>query len=162
MESIAITWQKIKTNFKILLKNGVASTKSTNQTGAISKPKILKLIVAIILSNVFFFMLFSGTDEKTTTVKASGIEIIIEGKLMTSFEENKEVLLTHPASGMKIKGRLLTHQNSDTHYLVLVSEEEAQSILNRASDWNILPYLKNFRLIGPKKIAQEIDHEIHF
>lgn len=163
MESIATTFEKIKTFFLASLKNGTDSKKNIAVTSAISKIKIIKIVTALILSNIFFYMLFSPNDEVSELkTNRGGVEVIIEGKLMTSFEENKDVLLTQPNLGLKLKGKLLTNQNSETHYLVLVSEEDAQQILGRPLNWNILPYLKNFKLPTARRTHQEIDHEIHF
>jgi hypothetical protein len=162
MPFIGIMWEKIKPSFHYLLRSGKDLKKNSNQTNAISTPKIIKLVLALILSNIFFFMLFSADEAKTPEQSYQGVEIIIEGKLLTSFEKNKEVLLTHSNSGLKIKARLLSIQETQDHYLVLTQESDAIKILARPLHWNILPYLKNFTLSSPKQYVQEIDHEIHF
>lgn len=159
---IATMWEKIKTSSQHFLKSGSALKKGSTQTNAISAQKILKLVIALILSNIFFFMLFSSDETSKVEKTYQGVEVIIEGKLLTSFEENKEVLLTHPNSGLKIKARLLTHPDMQDHYLILAEESDALKILARPLQWNILPYLKNYSLRSPKQLTQEIDHEIHF
>ena len=167
MPYIAITWKKIKPSLLALLRSGVDLKKNTNQTNNISKNKIIKFCLVLILSNIFFFMLFSSDERAPVHGRKIGVEIIIEGKLLTSFEEHKEVLLTHSPSGQKIRATLRSALESQsgtegTQYLVSSSEEDALKILKYPSGWTILPYLKNYSLHQPKRLIQEIDHEIHF
>lgn len=168
MPFIATTFLKIKMRFQNLLKNGIELKKNTKQTNGIDSKKIIKLIVAIILSNIFFFMLFSSGEENNKNFqKSEGVEVIIEAELMTSFTEGKEVLLTQKGSGLAIKAKLLNLPETQSlddkkHYLVLTSETDAHKILGHPLNWNILPYLKDFTLSTPKRQLQEIDHEIHF
>lgn len=161
MPFITTMWEKIKTKFKSSLKNGASLKGSSTLTSATSKKPIIKLMMAFLLSNIFFFMLFSEDKEKKSPTERVGIEIIIEGKLMTSFEKNKEVILSHQHAGI-IKARLLEIQPMQDSYLVLTTEAEAIKILARPVNWSILPYLKNYSMKTPSKPMQEIDHEIHF
>ncbi|GEM_PF-1848935 len=168
MPFIVTMFIKIKMRFLALLKSGIDLKKSTKKTSAIDAKKIIKIITAIILSNIFFFMLFSSPNvSKQKINSADEVEVIIEGELMTSFSEGKDVLLTQTGSGIKVRAKLLTlpeNQNLDDkkHYLVLTSIADAHKVLGRPLNWNILPYLKDFTLRTPKRQAQEIDHEIHF
>ncbi len=167
MPYIAITWKKIKPSLLALLKSGVDLKKNTNQPNNISKNKLIKFCLVLILSNIFFFMLFSSNDTNPVHDKKAGVEVIIEGKLLTSFVEHKEVLLTHGLSGQKVKAILVMAQESQNgtegaQYLVSSTEEDALKILKHPSGWNILPYLKNYSLHQTRRLNQEIDHEIHF
>lgn len=120
----------------------------------------MKLGFAIILSNIFFFVLFSDDSEmkqETSSVPQGWVEMQLEAQLLTPFHSGKKVLVVHRLGRKKLEGVLQTAEN-ENKITVLVKEEEAHALLQFES-WEILPYLKHLNFASVKK---EESHEIRY
>lgn len=130
-----------------------------------TKTKIwwLKLGVSIVLSNIFFFILFSDNSE---VKKPSGLEIPegwvevqLEAHLLTPFHSGKKVLIVQRKARKKLEGVLKTTGSDELGRItVLVKENEANTLFQH-STWEILPYLKHLTFASVRK---EEGHEIRY
>jgi hypothetical protein len=130
-----------------------------------TKTRILwvKLGVAIILSNLFFFVLFGGNSEVkqavTSGVPDGWVEVQLHAELMTPFHSGKKVLIIHRIGRKKLEGVLQTDSNEQLGKItVLVREEEAHALFQHET-WEVLPYLKYMTFVVNKK---EDSHEIRY
>lgn len=128
-----------------------------------TKPKIwwMKLGVAIVLSNIFFFVLFSGSETPivTSTIPEGWVEIQVRAELLTPFHSGKKVLLLHRLAGKRVEGVLETSpQEPEGRFTVLVKETEAESLLQHES-WEIVPFLKTLSFSAATK---GVNHEIRY
>lgn len=128
-----------------------------------TKTKIwwMKLGIALIVSNVFFFVLFAGTPEASvpeSMTPEGSVEMQIKAELLTPFEKGKKVLLIQRAAGWKAVALLSAEANLEGRITVVVSEADAP-LLMRFENWEILPYLKHFNLYRETK---GIQHEIRY
>lgn len=129
-----------------------------------TKTKIwwIKLALALIVSNIFFFVLFAGATEAegiVTSVPPEGsVEMQLKAELLTPFQQGKKVLLIQRAAGRKVEAILKAEANLEGRITVLVQEADAQLLL-RYEFWEILPYLKNLILSQESKGTQ---HEIRY
>lgn len=121
-----------------------------------------KLTVAIILSNIFFFILFSGESEVKQTeigLPPGWVEVQLSAELMTPFHSGKKVLLVHRPSRKKLEGVLQSSgQDQLGKITILVKENEAHALFQNES-WEVLPYLKHLHFAAIKK---EVSHEIRY
>ena len=121
-----------------------------------------KLGLSLIISNLFFFILFSKPESETkqTQVSTPGkVEIQLQAQLLTPFQTGKKVLIVHRKGRKKIEGVLISQQLEDmSRFTVLVSEKEANSLFH-LSDWEILPYMKFLSFVSNIKDHQ---HEIRY
>jgi hypothetical protein len=109
----------------------------------------LRLGVAIVLSNAFVYLLFSGSSVEALPVKPSGlVEVKLEAELRTPFEAQKKVILLHRSSGTQIEA--LLESALETQYVVSVRDEVAQTLFKK-SPWEILPYMKNLTMPVARK-----------
>ncbi len=122
----------------------------------------LKLAVSLVLSNIFFFILFSNDSEvsdASSEVPEGQVEVRVNAELMTPFHYRKKVLLVHRSGRKKIEGMLINESTEHNGRLtVLVHETEAHSLL-QLENWEILPVLKHFNFASVKK---EESHEIRY
>ncbi len=121
----------------------------------------VKLALALILSNVFFFYLFGpGPQEPGAEVLPSGwVEVKLKAALQTPYERGKKVLLVQRDSRKKLEGLLRSPTIPETEELtVLVRESEAQ-VLFHFEHWEILPFIRNLTF-APKNTGEQ--HEIHY
>ena len=121
----------------------------------------IKLGVALILSNIFFFILFSSDSEVKqvdTGVPAGWVEMQLSAELFTPFHSGKKVLLVHRFARKKLEGVLQTPATETGRITVLVKEDEAHALLQHDS-WEILPFLKNLHFSSVRK---EVSHEIRY
>ena len=136
---------------------GIISAKNT-------KNKIwwLKLGFAIILSNVFFFLLFGGdntSSAETHLLPEGWVEVQLEARLHTPFQMGKKVLLVSRSERKKISAVLNQSGNEfDPRITVLVPEKEA-ALLFQFGSWEILPVINNLHF---KTIVQRENHEIRY
>lgn len=127
-----------------------------------TKPKIwwMKLGVALILSNIFFFVLFSGESEVSAEVPPLNpqgyVEVQLEAELKTPFQLGKKILLVNRHGRKKLEGMLQGEQLGKI--TVLVKEDEAHALFQHES-WEVLPYLKNLHFAVAIK---EASHEIRY
>ena len=122
----------------------------------------IKLGLSLIISNIFFFLLFS--NPKTETVnpgpKAPGeVEIQLQAQLLTPFQVGKKILIINRKRRKKIEAVLLSQELEVLNkFTVLVKEEEANTLFHY-SDWEILPYMKYLSFALNVKDHQ---HEIRY
>ena len=120
----------------------------------------MKLAIAIVISNIFFFLLFSGSPEASPneSLPPEGwVEAQVNAELMTPFHYGKKVILINRIRRIKLEGVLQTPPSDQLGKItVLVKENEAQALF-QFSDWEVLPYLKNMSFTAHRK---EINHEI--
>lgn len=123
----------------------------------------MKLGIALILSNVFFFLLFSG-DSEVKQVEVSGIpdgwvEVQLNAELMTPFHSGKKVLIVHRIGRKKLEAVLQEPGTSEIGKItILVKETEAHALFQHET-WEVLPYLKNLTFTSVRK---EESHEIRY
>lgn len=120
----------------------------------------MKLGVCLMLSNVFFFLLFSGDSEvKLETAYPGWVEVQLEAQLLTPFQSGKKVLLIQRSARKKLEGVLQTSgQDGPGKITVLVKEEEADALFHYET-WEVLPFLKHLSFASVKK---ETSHEIRY
>lgn len=122
----------------------------------------MKLGFALVLSNIFFFCLFSGKESEAapmTQVEPHQVEVQLMATLLTPFAEGKRVLLVHRGSRSHVTGTLKSFQAESGAYVVSVHEDEANKLFQQQT-WEILPYIKNLS-IGHKGIPG-VQHEIRY
>lgn len=120
-----------------------------------------KLAIAIVISNIFFFMLFSGseTEIEKSTIPEGWVEIQVRAELLTPFHSGKKVLLLHRLGRKRVEAMLETSpQEPEGRFTVLVKETEAESLLQHES-WEIVPFLKTLSFA---RIKTGVSHEIRY
>lgn len=120
--------------------------------------KALKLAVALILSNLFFFLLFSGPEEvKAESELPSGVvELQLKTNLLTPFEAGKKILLIHRSSRTKAEGKMKIPQDAEGRMTVEVNESDAELLLMH-EEWEVTPYLKSLKFrVAAKGESYEI------
>ncbi|HXH32192.1 MAG TPA: hypothetical protein VNJ01_15410 [Bacteriovoracaceae bacterium] len=125
-----------------------------------SKQWWLKVAVALVLSNAFFFLLFSGTPQTLEAKIPTGwVEVQLSAALLTPFEHGKRILVVQRLRRKKLEGIMHTPKSEGTEtFTVLVREEEAEALF-RYQDWEVLPFLKNLTFASKPKGE---NHEIRY
>lgn len=122
----------------------------------------MKLAVAIVLSNIFFFVLFSGSETKDETISSipeGWVEIQVRAELLTPFQSGKKVLLLQRDARRKVEAMLETSPlEPEGRFTVLVKEAEAEFLLKYDS-WEIVPFLKTLTFAP---LSRGDDHEIRY
>jgi hypothetical protein len=138
----------------------IAGTNSNTAT----KNKIwwAKLAVALILSNLLFFLLFSGNETAASSdpqLPDGWVEIQIQAELLTPFQSGKKVLLLQRQARKRIEAMLENHPTEPGgRFTVLVREEEAAELL-KFDTWEIIPFLKSLSFAP---ITRGEIHEIRY
>ncbi len=136
---------------------GIISSKNTK-----TKLWWTKLAIALVLSNVFFFLLFGGDNESvadSNVVPDGWVEVQLEARLHTPFQMGKKILLMTRTGRKKIHGMLNQNGNEfDPRVTVLVKEEEA-ALLFQHESWEILPLIQNLHF---KNVTTKENHEIRY
>ncbi len=136
---------------------GIISGKNTK-----TKTWWMKLGVALVLSNVFFFLLFGGdntSSAQTHHMPLGWVEVQLEARLHTPFQIGKKVLLVTRSGRKKIHGMLNQNGNElDQRVTVLVKEDEA-ALLFQNDNWEILPLIQNLHF---RTLSQRENHEIRY
>ncbi|WP_408097246.1 hypothetical protein ACJVC5_19630 [Peredibacter sp. HCB2-198] len=120
----------------------------------------IKLGLALVLSNVFFFLLFGNHSEvkqEATGTPAGWVEIQLNAELFTPFHSGKKVLIVNRIGRKKLEGVLQTPA-TEGRMTVLVKEAEAHALFQHET-WEVLPYLKNLNFASVKKGES---HEIRY
>ncbi len=121
-----------------------------------------KLAIALVLSNVFFFLLFGGdntSSAETFSMPPGWVEVQLEARLHTPFQNGKKVLLMTRSGRKKLMGVLNEGGNElDQRITVLVKENEA-ALLFQHENWEILPLIQNLHF---KTATQRENHEIRY
>lgn len=123
----------------------------------------LKLAVALVLSNMFFFLLFSNKEkaqiqEVVETIPADMIEAQLRADLLTPFQKGKKVLLLTRIGQRYVEGVLQGAMDSEGRYTILIKAHEA-NVLFGHEGWEILPFFpyKNF-----PRVTKGSEHEIRY
>ncbi len=117
----------------------------------------MKLAVALILSNIFFFYLFGGKKETAIAQDEPGmVEVTLPAKLLTPFAYGKRILLLNKQHRLKLEGKL---KSTEPELIVVWVPEKSAEVLFKYEGWEILPYLKNFTF---RTLAQGESHEIRY
>jgi hypothetical protein len=136
---------------------GIISLKNTK-----TKAWWLKLSVAIVVSNVFFFLLFGGDNTSSAEVFSlppGFVEVQLEARMHTPFQNGKKVLLITRSGRKKLSGMLNQKGDElDQRISVLVKEEEA-ALLFQHDNWEILPPIQNLHF---RSQIQKENHEIRY
>lgn len=136
---------------------GIISKKDTK-----TKQWWLKLGIALILSNIFFFLLFSGNEvqspEQEPSLPAGWVEIQLKAELMTPFHEGKKILIINRPGRLKLEGELKGQEETEGRITILVKESEAQNLFLH-EEWEILPFISNMKF---GQLAQGPHHEIKY
>ena len=121
-----------------------------------------KLAISLILSNIFFFLLFG--EKKETKIYGpvpmeEWVEVHLEADSKTPIVSGKKILIVNAIRNKKIEGFLLSHENDESGKVtVKVKEKEAHDLFKYQS-WQILPYIKDLTFNRPQRIYQ---HEINY
>lgn len=113
-----------------------------------NKTWLMKLGLSLVLSNIFFFILFSRSETKKaeSSIPEGWVEIQVRAELLTPFHSGKKVLLLQRNAGKQVEAML---ENSpvepDGRFTVLVKEAQAEVLLKYES-WEIVPFLKTLSL----------------
>lgn len=142
-------------NFK---KIGIIFKKNT-------RPKVwwVKMGISLVISNVFFFLMFAPDSHEASKIKpnkSSGmVEVNVKAILHTPFQNRKRVILINRRSNKNLPAMLKAmNENSPEEVTVLIHESIAGELF-RYHEWEIFPYLKKITL--NQKKGKEI-HEIHY
>ena len=108
----------------------------------------MKLAVSLILSNIFFFVLFSKNEKPSvpsSSIPEGWVELQVKAELLTTFQSRKKVLLLHREGRKRVEAVLETSpQEPEGRFTVLVKETEVEALLKYES-WEIVPFLKTLK-----------------
>ncbi len=105
-------------------------------------PLPLKIILLILISNLFFYFLFFPADrEVQTEINEDLIELKVDAKLMTSFHIRKEVTLHHSLTNKNIDALLISPPDEEG-LITIATDIESGKILLTSSNWRIIPPIK--------------------
>jgi hypothetical protein len=119
-----------------------------------------KLAIALVFSNIFFFLLFGSDSEvkQESGVPEGWVEVQLSAELMTPFHLGKKVLIVHRNGRKKLEGVLQASGNDLGKITVLVKEDEAHALFQFEA-WEVLPYLKHLTFASA---TREGSHEIRY
>lgn len=119
-----------------------------------------KLSVALVLSNVLFFMIFSSPGPSTPqeTPREGQVEVQIKAELKTPFQRGKKVVLMNRSARIHLPGVLEGEIEAGEKINVWVNEAEAAQLF-QYEEWEVLPYLPNFKF---PTITRGEHHEIRY
>ena len=120
-----------------------------------------KLGIALIISNIFFFLLFGGNSEavQENTTPEGWVEVQVTASFSTPFQTGKRVLLINRQRREKLDAVLKMEVPEHPGKLTLLIKEKEASTLFRYENWEILPYIKDLPFTASTK---EINHEIRY
>ncbi len=122
-----------------------------------------KLAVAIVLSNIFFFVLFGGDsnikNETIVGIPEGWVEVQLNAELLTPFHSGKKVLIIHRIGRKKLEGVLQAPGADQPGKITLLVKESEAHALFQFDSWEVLPYLKHMNFAVTKK---ETSHEIRY
>lgn len=139
----------------------------SNKLGTIlkknTKTKVwwVKLAVALILSNIFFFTLFGSDSEvkQEGAIPEGWVEVQLNAELLTPFHSGKKVLIIHRLGRKKLEGVLQATGTQELGKITLLVKESEAHALFQYETWEVLPYLKQMNFAATKK---EESHEIRY
>ena len=122
----------------------------------------MKLAASIVLSNIFFFVLFSKNETPsmpTSSIPEGWVELQVRAELLTTFQSRKRVLLLHREGRKRVEAVLETSpQEPEGRFTVLVKETEVEALLKYES-WEIVPFLKTLTFAP---LHTGVHHEIRY
>jgi hypothetical protein len=122
----------------------------------------MKLAVSLVLSNIFFFVLFSSNEKplvSTSSIPEGWVELQVKAELLTTFQSRKKVLLLHREARKRVEAVLETSpQEPEGRFTVLVKETEVEALLKYES-WEIVPFLKTLKFAP---LHTGVHHEIRY
>lgn len=122
--------------------------------------KVLKIIVALIVSNLFFFLLFSGEEKELVPEFHPGeVEVKLTASMLTPFQKGKRVILLARKKQIAVEAMLEVESPEDQKLTVWVKEDKARMLLEQ-ENWEVLPFLKDFRVTKTRSIG--VSHEIRY
>lgn len=121
------------------------------------KPRVIKFAVALLFSNLFFFLLFgeNAPESEEPPMVAGAVALHLEARVRTPLRPGMRVLIVNHARREKVEASYRSG-NEDGRVTVEVPEEEAPLLL-RGSDWEILPLIRNLAFQNrPSGVSHEI------
>ena len=122
----------------------------------------MKLAASLVLSNIFFFVLFSSNEKpslSTASIPEGWVELQVKAELLTTFQSRKRVLLLHREGRKRVEAVLETSpQEPEGRFTVLVKETEVEALLKYES-WEIVPFLKTLTFAP---LHTGVHHEIRY
>lgn len=104
-------------------------------------PQPLKVILLILSSNFFFYLLFFPAGEIKAEERMDLIEVRVEAKLLTSFQNRKKVTLHHVLSNKNVDALLISPPDEEGLTTVATDVESAKFLLTNRN-WRIIPPIK--------------------
>ncbi len=122
----------------------------------------MKLAISLVLSNIFFFVLFSSNEKPSvspSSIPKGWVELQVKAELLTTFQLRKRVLLLHREGRKRVEAVLETSpQEPEGRFTVLVKEAEVEALLKYES-WEIVPFLKTLNFAP---LHTGVHHEIRY
>lgn len=122
----------------------------------------MKLAISLVLSNIFFFVLFSSNEKPSlppSSLPEGWVELQVKAELLTTFQSRKRVLLLHREGRKRVEAVLETSpQEPEGRFTVLVKETEVEALLKYES-WEIVPFLKTLNFAP---LHTGVHHEIRY
>ncbi len=117
-----------------------------------TKPKLwwVKLGLALVVSNIFFYLLFGSPPQATPaplqSPRSGWVEVQIEAELQTPFQVGKKVLIINRSQRLKVEGVLDGERHEEHNKLTFLVQEKDAPVLFLYRDWEIVPFLRNLTL----------------
>lgn len=102
-------------------------------------PQPLKIILLILISNaLFYFLFFPDKPEVQEELYPDLIEVKVNARLMTSFQNRKKVTLYHAFTNQNIIAHLISPPDEEGFTTVATDTESAKLLLTK-NNWSIIP-----------------------
>lgn len=137
--------------------NGITSNLATK-----NKKWWLKLSMAIILSNILFFLFFQENEVQGADIihNPDHVEIRIHAELFTPFSHGKKILIINRENRLSRVGFLIAEHLEEEikTYTIQVDEKYVNELLNSPS-LQIIPFIKEIKF---KTSSKRYDYEIRY
>lgn len=121
----------------------------------------LRLFAAAVVVNLFLLWFFlPATPETKSSMPQGHVEIKVRAQLLTSFTQNKKVMLARPKH-TPIGEALLARLDEDSVVLWLpekIYRQHHQTLISE--EWSLIPYLADLR--PPQSSARGVSYEIAY
>lgn len=105
-------------------------------------PQNQKIIILILSSNLLFYLLFfTATPAPEENVSNDLIEIKVDARLMTTFQNGKKVTLHQLNSNQSVEALLISPPDEEGLTTVATDIETGRIILS-SNNWRIIPPIK--------------------
>jgi hypothetical protein len=122
----------------------------------IDRPRWIKTGLALIMSNIFFYLLFIKSSTEEVAPLAGEVEIELRAELYTSYSSHKKVTVMNKQRSIKVDGTLLSYSTEpESKVLIHVNEADAHLLITKDS-WEVFPLLLNYKVSSPKRGQHEI------